>query len=89
MRGNPKVLTPVKNPALNETRVISYSCLFTTYVRKPIARGQYALVDKNFISTHQGLNQEHPNNNQIYDHSKSVNKSKYTASRENKDNFHQ
>jgi hypothetical protein len=89
MRGNPKVLMPVKNLALNETLVISYACLFTTYVRKPIARGQYAWVDKNFVSTHQGLNQEHPNNNQIYDHSKSVNKSKYTASGENKDNFHQ
>ena len=79
MRKNPQVLVSVKNcPALNETQVVSYSCLGLaskvtfTYVRKPITRGQYAWVYKNFIYTQQRLNKEHPNNNQIYDHSKSV-----------------
>ena len=93
MRKNSQVLMSVKNyPALNERQVISYSCLelaskaATTYVRKPIIKGQYAWVYKNFIYTHQRLNKEHPNNNQIYDHSKWVNKYKYY---ENKDNFHQ
>lgn len=93
MRKNPQVLVSVKNrPPLNKTQVVSYSCLGLaskvtfTYVRKPITRGQYAWVYKNFLYTQQRLNKEHPNNNQIYDHSKSVNKSKYY---ENKDNFHQ
>ena len=64
MRKNYKVLTSVKNPALNETQVISYLCLelaskaTTTYVRKPITIGQYAWVDKKFISTHQRLNKK-------------------------------
>ena len=90
MRKIYKVLTSVKNPVLKQ--VISYLCLelaskaITTYVRKPITIWQYAWVDKKFISTQQRLNKEHPNNNQIYDHSKSVNNSKYY---ENKDNFHQ
>jgi len=49
--------------------------------------GQYAWVGKNFHDlAHQRLNKEHPNNNKLYDHSKSVNRSKYY---ENKDNFHQ
>ena len=38
------------------------------------------------FSSHQRLNVEHPNNIEIYDHSRSINKSKYY---ENKDNFHQ
>lgn len=37
------------------------------------------------FSTHQRLNVEHPNN-KMHDHSRSINKSKYS---ENKDNFHQ
>ena len=44
--------------------MIGYSCLmFTTYVKMPIARGQYAWVDKKFHSTHQRLNKEYLENN--------------------------
>lgn len=58
MRENPQVLY-----FFNETQVIGYSCLFTTYVKMPIARGQYAWADKNFYSTHQRLNKEYLENN--------------------------
>ncbi len=52
MREIPQVLN-----YLNETQVIGYYCLsnflLLTYVKMPIARGQYAWVGKNFYSTHQ------------------------------------
>jgi hypothetical protein len=49
---------------------------------------QYAWEQtKLMLSSHQRLNVEGPNiNNEIHDHSKSINKSKYY---EDKDNFHQ
>ena len=50
----------------SETHVIGYSCLsifLITYVKMPIARGQYAWVDKNFFSAHQRLNKEYLNKN--------------------------
>ena len=60
MRENPQVLN-----CLNETQVIGYSCfLFKTYVKMPMARGQYAWVDYNLYSTHQRLNKEYLENNQ-------------------------
>lgn len=59
MRENPQVFL-----LNNEMQVIGYSCLlFTTYVKMPIARGQYAWVDKKFYSTHQRLNKEYLENN--------------------------
>lgn len=59
MRENPQVLN-----YLNETQVIGYSCcLCATYVKMPMARGQYAWVDKFFYSTHQRLNKEYLENN--------------------------
>ena len=54
---------------------------------KNISTRQYAWgQNKLMFSSHQRLNVEHPNNIEIYDHSRSINKSKYS---ENKDNFHQ
>lgn len=48
---------------------------------------QYAWEQTKLISSHQRLNVEGPNiNNEIHDHSKSINKSKYS---EDKDNFQQ
>ena len=59
MRGNPQVLN-----YLYETHVMGYSwCLSNSYVTMPIARGQYAWVDKNLYSTHQRLNKEYLNKN--------------------------
>jgi LAGLIDADG endonuclease len=59
MRENPQVLN-----YLNKTQVIGYSCfLFVTYVKMPMARGQYAWVNKNLYSTHQRLNKEYLENN--------------------------
>jgi hypothetical protein len=59
MRENPQVLNH-----LNETQVIGYSCfLYITYVKRPMARGQYAWVDKNYYSTHQRLNKEYLESN--------------------------
>jgi len=54
MRENPQVF--------NEIQVISYSCLSMTYVKMPIARGQYAWVDKRSYFTHQRLNKEYLEN---------------------------
>ena len=60
MRENPQVLN-----YLNETQVIGYSCfLFRTYVKMPMARGQYAWVEYKLYSTHQRLNKEYLENNQ-------------------------
>lgn len=68
------------------TQVIGYSW-FKPYVRMPIATGQFAWAVRHFgVTAHQRLNKEHPNSLQIYDHSKSVNKSKYN---ENIENFNQ
>jgi hypothetical protein len=63
---------------------------------KFLSTRQYAWEQNNLmLNSHQRLNVEHPNNIKIrsrplraarYDHSKSINKSKYY---ENKDNFHQ
>ena len=59
MRGNPQVLNH-----LDDTQVIGYSCfLYKTYVRMPMARGQYAWVVKNNYSTHQRLNKEYLESN--------------------------
>lgn len=69
------------------TQIIGYSWV-NPYVRMPIVTGQFAWSVRHFSSTdHQRLNKEHPNTSlQIYDHSKSVNKSKFN---ENIGNFHQ
>ncbi len=75
---------PVLN-YFNRTQVIGYSC-FNTYVRRSIIIGQCARVGRHFSYALQRLNKEHPNTLQIYDHSKSVNKSKYS---ENIENFRQ
>lgn len=80
MRGYPAY--PVR------TQIIGYSW-FKPYVRMPIVTGQFAWAVRHFSSTaaHQRLNKEDPNTSlQIYDHSKSVNKSKFN---ENIGNFHQ
>lgn len=69
------------------TQIIGYSW-FKPYVIMPIVKGQFAWAVRHFsVTAHQRLNKEHPNTSlQIYDHSKSVNKSKFN---ENIDNFHQ
>lgn len=69
------------------TQIIGYSW-FKPYVRMPIVTGQFAWAVRQFsVTAHQRLNKEHPKTSlQIYDHSKSVNKSKFN---ENIDNFHQ
>nr|YP_010218699.1 LAGLIDADG endonuclease [Morchella brunnea]UBU98536.1 LAGLIDADG endonuclease [Morchella brunnea] len=81
------------------TCTISYSLLLEVVIMlivflyfyiqsiKNISTRQYAW-EQNILmlNSHQRLNVEHPNNIEIYDHSKSINKSKYY---ENKDNFHQ
>lgn len=79
MRGYPAY--PVR------TQIIGYSW-FKPYVIMPIVKGQFAWAVRHFsVTAHQRLNKEHPNTSlQIYDHSKSVNKSKFN---ENIDNFHQ
>ena len=58
-----KLFSMRENPQMfNETQVISYSCLYMTYVKMPIARGQYAWVDNKFYFTHQRLNKEYLEN---------------------------
>ena len=48
-----------------ETHVIGYSCLSKiTYVKMPIARRQYAWLDKENYSSHQRLNEEYLKNNE-------------------------
>uniref|UniRef100_UPI0023F26224 homing endonuclease n=1 Tax=Leptographium procerum TaxID=100367 RepID=UPI0023F26224 len=80
---------------VNITCIIDYSLLFLLVVKMSIVflyiwkilieLRQYAWVlGIIMFNVHQRLNVEHPNN--IYDHSRNINKSKYS---ENKDNFHQ
>lgn len=65
--------------------------VFLCFLTENIGTRQYAWEqDRSISNSHQRLNVEHPNNIELYDHSKSINRSKYsTAPRENKDNFHQ
>lgn len=66
--------------------LIVFLCFFIES-KKCIGSRQYAWEqNKLILSSHQRLNVEHPNILKIYDHSRSINRSKYY---ENKDNFHQ
>ena len=81
-------------------RLIVFLYFLVNFIRHPSLKGvgecekkltgsrQYAWEQtKLMLSSHQRLNVEGPNiNNEIHDHSKSINKSKYY---EDKDNFHQ
>ena len=61
--------------------------VFLCFIIEKISTRQYAwALTKLMFSAHQRLNVEHPNNNNLFDHSKSINRFKY---HENKDNFHQ
>lgn len=60
--------------------LIVFLCL-----RKNVSTRQHAWVSNLLFSTHQRLNVEHPNNN-LFDHSKNINRFKYFK---NKDNFYQ
>lgn len=69
--------------------VVIMLIVFLCFIIEKISTRQYAWVlTKLMFSTHQRLNVEHPNNN-LFDHSKSINRFKYVACTENKDNFHQ
>jgi len=74
-------------------RLIVFLCFFINILFNPSIKKkltgsrQYAWEQtKLMLSSHQRLNVEHPSYNQIHDHSKSVNKSKYY---ENINNFYQ
>lgn len=77
-------------------RLIVFLYFLVNFIRHPLGfcekkltgSRQYAWEQtKLMLSSHQRLNVEGPNiNNEIHDHSKSINKSKYS---EDKDNFHQ
>mgnify|MGYP002349717168 FL=1 len=67
--------------------VVIMLIVFLCFIIEKISTRQYAWVlTKLMFSAHQRLNVEHPNNNNLFDHSKSINRFKYY---ENKDNFHQ
>jgi hypothetical protein len=66
--------------------VVIMLIVFLCFIIEKISTRQYAwALTKLMFSAHQRLNVEHPNNN-LFDHSKSINRFKYY---ENKDNFHQ
>ena len=67
--------------------VVKMLIVFLYFFIKTISTRQYAW-EQNILmlNSHQRLNVEHPNNIKIYDHSRSINKSKYN---EDQDNFHQ
>jgi hypothetical protein len=68
--------------------VVIMLIVFLGFLIKNLSTRQYAWeLTKLMFRTHQRLNVEHPNeNNNLFDHSKSINRFKYY---ENKDNFHQ
>ncbi len=67
--------------------VVIMLIVFLCFFIKNLSTRQYAWGQtKLMLSSHQRLNVEHPNNIKLYDHSKSINISKYY---ENKDNFNQ
>jgi hypothetical protein len=66
--------------------LIVFLCFFIGTPQN-ISTRQYAWEQNILIlNSHQRLNVEHPSNIKLYDHSRSINRSKYY---ENKDNFHQ
>jgi Cytochrome C and Quinol oxidase polypeptide I/LAGLIDADG endonuclease len=92
-----KLYSMRKTLVVHITCIISYSLklllvvkmliVFLYFIIKTISTRQYAWVQKTLmLNTHQRLNVECPSNIKIYDHSRSINKSKYN---EDEDNFHQ